>query len=294
LKKTQDWLKRIIQDDLNDFEITVSGDRGTHERLVYFRSMSRWYSDQSNALVDKLSGCRASIKSLDLQWRQWELGLRERLPLEIKKLYSTSEKGSDFLYIWDILSRSSSWDDGLVNNAYTNCHVSNIPNRPPEPPRPGSEWGVFGTLTGWLLSTQSQSLALITGMLGFGLLGSAVASFVREPTESAGEGGRSRNLSRLVVRGVSAAVILFLAVKGGIAIFTTSEAQPNAYVLFFMCFVGAVYGEAVWEWARQGLRDRLQGDPSDDARKGRKDESSGSSETNDSTDRNTTDTSETR
>ena len=67
----------------------------------------------------------------------------------------------------------------------------------------------------------------------------------------------------IIIRGLAAAIVVFLAVKGGLAIVSTSEAEPNAYVLFFICLVGAVFSEGVWKWAKT----KLDGFLSDDAGK---------------------------
>jgi hypothetical protein len=98
-------------------------------------------------------------------------------------------------------------------------------------------------------------------MLGFGLLGSAISTFVRsgarmEPLSLTSE------LVSVLVRGLSAAVVVFLAVKGGLAVFASADAEPNAYVVFFTCLIGAVFSEDVWSWARSKFLDSLRGKPS--------------------------------
>jgi len=52
--------------------------------------------------------------------------------------------------------------------------------------------------------------------------------------------------------------VVFLAVKGGLAIFASGEGELNAYVLFFTCLVGAVFSEDVWGCARDKLSLRSQ------------------------------------
>jgi hypothetical protein len=44
----------------------------------------------------------------------------------------------------------------------------------------GDDWGAFRFLAGWLLRSGSLPLAVITGMLGVGLLGATASSFVRQ------------------------------------------------------------------------------------------------------------------
>ena len=88
-------------------------------------------------------------------------------------------------------------------------------------------------------------------MLGFGLLGSAISTYVRTQIGKSCPTPMPGDIVTLVVRGLSAAIIIFLAVKGGLAVFSTGEQEPNAYVLFFTCLVGAVFSEDVWAWARK-------------------------------------------
>lgn len=138
----------------------------------------------------------------------------------------------------------------------------------PRPPEPGLGWGLFGWVARWLLRTRSLPLALITGTLGFGLLGAAISSFVRERgaarvprregAEVAPPGDSPAvpsygDLTAVVVRGVSAALVAFLAVKGGLAVFAGAGEEPNPYVLFFTCLVGSVFSEDVWRRAHEAL-----------------------------------------
>ncbi len=62
-----------------------------------------------------------------------------------------------------------------------------------------------------------------------------------------------------LIRGIGAAVLVFLLAKGGAAIFTKGDATPNAYAIFFACFVAAVFSDDVWLWARNRQRNELGG-----------------------------------
>jgi hypothetical protein len=115
--------------------------------------------------------------------------------------------------------------------------------------------GPFGWMASWLLQTESLSLALITGMLGFGLLGAASSTVIREQNR----GGRLvSNMSSVIIRGVSAAIVVFLAVAGGLAVFTVGDSEPNPYVILFTCLIGAVYSEVIWQRARTYLVNRVE------------------------------------
>ena len=119
-----------------------------------------------------------------------------------------------------------------------------------------SQLALFGVATGWLLRTESRDLALIVGLLGFGFFGALASSFIR----------RARTREALLdtelivpalIRGVAAAVLIFLAVVGGIAVFTRADPEPNPYAVFLACFIAAVFSEDVWEWARRRQIEQL-------------------------------------
>jgi hypothetical protein len=124
----------------------------------------------------------------------------------------------------------------------------------PTVPSPGDDLGIFRDIAQWLIKPLSMSLVLIVGMLGFGLFGSVISTFVKEAKEKVDKDGMIiSDITGVIVRGVSAAIVIFLGVKGGLAIFSSGEGDPNPYALFFTCLVGAVYSEKIWEWAKQKL-----------------------------------------
>jgi hypothetical protein len=99
-------------------------------------------------------------------------------------------------------------------------------------------------------------------MLGFGLLGATVSTALHEQA-STGSGGKAKDqpivedLTGVFLRGFSAAIVVVLAVEGGLAIFGSSGSEPNPYVLLLTCLVAAAYSHEVWEYAHQALRERL-------------------------------------
>jgi hypothetical protein len=125
---------------------------------------------------------------------------------------------------------------------------------------PEETLGPFGAAAAWLLRTESTELALIIGLLGFGFFGALAASFVREFSQTPGHVLPSVGfIIPALIRGVGAAILVFLLAKGGTAIFTRGDASPNAYAIFFACFIAAVFSEDVWSWARRRQRDQLPG-----------------------------------
>jgi hypothetical protein len=119
---------------------------------------------------------------------------------------------------------------------------------------PAEALGIFGYAAGWLLSTESAELALVVGLLGFGFFGAISTSFIREFAATSGNTlPPSGWIIPALIRGIAAAMLVFLVVVGGIAVFTQSSTnpKPNAYAVFLACFIAAVFSEDVWEWARR-------------------------------------------
>jgi hypothetical protein len=188
--------------------------------------------------------------------------VRTSLETALKQLQSPQVRLAELPYIKVYGLHSS--EDGLSMALFDAQDAFALPVMDvlPQPPKPGSQWGIFGLIAGWLLKTRALSLVLITGMLGFGLFGAAISSVVREQVTRAPGEPLVKDLASVVVRGLSAAVVVFLAVEGGVAIFTTNTPEPNPYVLFFTCLVGAVFSERVWDWARERLNQNLAGNAS--------------------------------
>jgi hypothetical protein len=122
---------------------------------------------------------------------------------------------------------------------------------------PADSLALFGRATRWLLLTESRDLALIVGLLGFGFFGALATSFIRQTRSSASFADTALIVPALV-RGVAAAILIFLAVVGGLAVFTRSDPEPNAYAVFLACFIAAVFSEDVWEWAQRRQRQQLR------------------------------------
>jgi hypothetical protein len=76
------------------------------------------------------------------------------------------------------------------------------------------------------------------------------------------------DLAGVLLRGLSAAIVVFLAVQGGLAVLSGAGSDPNPYVLLLACFVAAVFSERVWQSAygylvtKLDANSRLGGSPS--------------------------------
>lgn len=123
----------------------------------------------------------------------------------------------------------------------------------PKEPVPGTDWGWLGQSASWLIMPNAPDLILIIGMFGFGLLGAAISSFVNIAPRAPSQQPLIEDLHIVIIRGFSAAIVIFLATKGGIAIINNGSNNPNPHVLFFTCLVGAVFSERIWDWAKKQL-----------------------------------------
>ena len=153
----------------------------------------------------------------------------------------------------------------LESISYTPARGNYPSDDDPPPPSGDLALGPFGVFASWLIRTRSLPPTLITGMIGIGTLGAAISSFVRDARRRKPGEPLVSDLAGVIIRAVSAAIIIFLAVSGGLAVFVTGDTEPNAYALFFACLLGAVFSESVWEWARDRfMKDLKRGDGGDD------------------------------
>jgi hypothetical protein len=240
---------QIVNEALNAFDSEMLSPMSTQERALFFRDIQRSTQYQVAEMQRALSDCARTVsdaeKLFDFVARDLSPGL-SRLDQTPSTPLGPRLGASSMLSSMSTLSARGCNSMSLGPLQYTS-------------PDPGATWGPFALVAQWLLRTKSQALALITGMLGFGLLGAAIATFVR-PTDKAGTSSPAGDAATIIIRGLSAAIVIFLAVKGGLAIVSSGEAEPNAYVLFFTCLVGAVFSEGVWQWAKIKIEGYLPND----------------------------------
>jgi hypothetical protein len=232
---------------LQEYETTSSNRKGTQETIEHFSSLVTWYRRSINLQDLQIKQCRSHITGIEGDMQYWSEGILFQLQenLSIDARFELSSALSPF--------------------ARQGCPSQSTSEPVPGRPELGSNLGAFSNVASWLLKTESISLAQIVGMLGFGLLGSAVSSLVRNnPTRRNKNRPIVGDLEVFIVRGATAAIVVFLAVKGGLAIFTSGSGEPSSYVLLLTCFVAAVFSEDVWKRAGKWLKDRLKDDDDDD------------------------------
>jgi hypothetical protein len=246
-----DRRSQVAGEALAAFDAETAVPMNRQERAFFFHDIQRSTREQIHYMERALRECNRNIGDADKQFAS------------VAGVMAAAAKVADGTYPAQSRELHDRLRDleGLARKAEGVCRQPAFGSLRVEAREPGIGWGPFALVSQWLLKTRSQELALITGMFGFGLLGSAVVTFVR-PRSAVSPAQAAFNtvageVASIVARGLSAAIVVFLAVKGGLAIFTSGETEPNAYVLFFTCLVGAVFSENVWEWARKRLSEQL-------------------------------------
>jgi hypothetical protein len=230
------------------FDLSNRGRKGIRETQQHFLSIDQWYRRWWAERASALSACRAAIEKAGADVND----LLDLIDANLRaKISTTSSRDSD---LGEFTKRQS----GSEEAAQSLCAISDsadyeIPLREDF----GRYLGIFGTATQWLLKTESLSLVLITGLLGFGLLGAACSTFIRNVGIRNADDPLVVNLAGVILRGASAAIMIFLGVYGGLAVFAGPTATPNPYVVLFTCFVAAVYSEDAWAWGSREFNSRL-------------------------------------
>jgi hypothetical protein len=252
---SQGRFERMTRDALTVYEVASGSRWGVREQRKHFLAILQWHQVMRFGLIKQLATCGQEVSSTEQVWGAWAAARYRDLT---EQHAPEGAGGGDTEKL-----------RAELNEALAQCtHLLIEP--PPRRAEAGASLGPLKTLAGWLLETESLQLALIVGMLGAGLLGSAVASFLHARGDS--PEATAAELTSVVVRGVTAAIVLFLALQGGLSTMVVSPGgsgpRPNPYVLLLVCFVAAVFSEHVWEAARARFTRQLGTDaPAPDASK---------------------------
>ena len=218
---------------------------GSRERDVHFLQLLTWYRSSNELAASALTTCVSHAKQADDSAKIWSHDVAGLL--QQRNATGWTKAALD--------GEGAQRTRQYYYEAVPPCRAVTPAAPAPDRPRLGTGLGPFRLVAQWLLETESLSLALIVGMMGFGLLGSAVSTFVRETQGQQREDGAPlvADLGGVILRGVSAAIVVFLGVKGGLTVFAGNGSEPNPYVLLLTCLVGAVFSERVWDWAREKI-----------------------------------------
>lgn len=146
----------------------------------------------------------------------------------------------------------------LPNDSSYNIISNVIFSEVPQPGEFGDDWGpIFSPFIRWIARSKNIDVLLLIGMIGFGLFGSAITVFINNTYNSL-----SQNIMLVIIRGFSAAIIVFLAMRGGIAVINNGDSNPNPLILFLFCFIGSVFSDPIWSWAKQRILNLFPSNPS--------------------------------
>jgi hypothetical protein len=123
----------------------------------------------------------------------------------------------------------------------------------PKPNKIGSDYGAVFSFFIQGIGQGSTDVLLLVGMIGFGLFGSILSIFITTNIESDNEKSLTYKTMLVVVKGFSAAIVVFLATRGGISILNSGSSNPNPLILFLFCFIGAIFSDPIWEWSKQKI-----------------------------------------
>lgn len=224
----------------DSFDTYIKTDLSVRERAEFQDDIIRWYRSSVPYLDEELRNYRRYVEWTVRDWKSWANWVIENF---------NDLKQNQNAYLLSVGSIENLKD---FNRGLGRIEASSAPS-----PRESIGLGVFGFFANWLVENRSFSLALISGMIGFGLFGSVMARALI-PYSPNVEGQLDRDSLDVLLVGSSASVIIFLASQGGLAIIGTGDIQPNAYILFLACFVGAAYGDQVWNTAKIRLAASLK------------------------------------
>lgn len=228
------------------YEAEIDVRRGKREANRHFVDLRNWFQVAVSKTNAGIGRCDDAVLAAEQRYTDSHLYLSSAIaqsPLEANSELDFTPGRLD--EILNGLKRSAQEDAQSANLA---CDpYTHTVSPPPTRRNYGSYLGVVGLSASWPLSTESMEVTLITGLIGFGLLGSLVAQFVKS-------GGREEfdmaRIATVVFSGFCAAIVVYVAAYGGLAIASLSGSDPNHYVAFGAFLVGAVYSAEIWERAK--------------------------------------------
>lgn len=232
------WRNRVLNAQhavLEKFEASAAR-KGNYERTEHYVALLRWYDWNLHEAERELNECVRAVEQADGGARRWSAEVIRYLGASEAEPRAPAPKA----YV--------PWDP-LIEQCRNGWDFPAMPDRKPL----GSRYGAFRLVAQWLVRSESLSLVAVAGLIGFGLLGAATSTIIRERKPHAENTPLVSDLPSVIIRGFTAAIVVFLAVKGGLAIFAVGSPEPNTYVLLLTCFIAAVFSEAVWEGARSYL-----------------------------------------
>ncbi|MGA2349676.1 MAG: hypothetical protein ABSF70_04515 [Terracidiphilus sp.] len=230
-----------VKDQVNsNFGLRLTG----RERANYTYGLEANYQDFVSAMHAALGRCKSAAEADEPMYSGYSQYIEYSLRTAI-----ANPKATVYSFPFSSYSKTSNEDS-------TACEIEPITLRG-RSAAPTPQLGIFSFLFGWLEESDSLELAVICGMLGVGLVGCIVSSFLRQqakkPDADAVAGAWIPNIFPVIVLSFTAAIVVYLAIEGGLNVFSSESNQANPYVLLFSCLIGAVFSQDVWDAAHARL-----------------------------------------
>jgi hypothetical protein len=228
----------------NNFQATLDKNLGKRHTDRYYYDLVKWFSETMGRVQAGLSRCQSSATQF--------IGESSQI---YTRLYSDLEpKEPDFNSVFrQYYNRKGELFVRLNEILVASCDLSDL-SQPPDPPTIAAGLGELGIWTKWLIDTERMPVVIIVGLVGFSLLGATVSRAVRAQTDNRARAAFTLDdLLTVIAGGTTAAVVVFLAAYGGLAVLGNSSGDPNPNIVFATCLIAAVYSEDVWTWARRRL-----------------------------------------
>ena len=249
-------MNEMVKNAITKYEISSSARKGSRETIEHYLALIDWFNSSSSSMERQFNQCFNSINNFDQNLENEFNSLQEYISYYIDNNIETN-------YYSPVFENNNNTLDSSWRNASNHCQtLETTEQEVPSRQELGAYLGVFSFVASWLLRIESLPLTLITGLIGFGLLGAACSSFVRERIEPKIEQKKTsllvKDLPKVIIIGLSAAILVFLSVMGGLAVFFSTNSDPNPYALLLGCLIAASFGEDVWKAARNRFKDNLK------------------------------------
>jgi hypothetical protein len=239
--------ERLREQARNIFAAGLQISEGKKQAAKHYYELIKWHETVTQDKYIVLRNCQDAVQTFFTSATQQLHSFRTALEADahagdeviadVFNQFQRAENGENF-------SKASA---GCIDQKDENSEPADVPDRPSF----ADTLGPVGGWTRWLLDTEQMPLVIIVGLVGFSLLGATVSRAVR--------GGLDRPLAAItlddllivIAGGTTAAIVVFLAAYGGLALLGTTGGDPNPYVVFVTCLIGAVYSEDVWARARE-------------------------------------------
>ena len=234
---------RLLERAAQLYRSEVGNSGSGDDAREFFNRMLRWYYEQASNVdrnydgcVSEIAGYESELTSLASQWA--------------KKLAESTISGEE----------PDPPSLGIPVGVFKACSRAAVQQDPRDaPPTLASStsngWGLLAYTLG--SAFKRLDVVLIMGMLALGVLGASASQMIRAEPGARTDTLLSGDMAGVLVRGVTATLVVYLGVSCGLIVFATGDTKANPYALLLACFVASVFSESVWAWARDLVGEKL-------------------------------------